>query len=151
MSTTTITRQARTMHVRGDFVVLRADSLSLLLPQHDVNVSEYLEQAPSPTDSNGIYALGEVDGRTQRVAALSSEMKLMHEFPAGRFVLTRLSGSQDLLLAWNEVRVMMDTAFEFCPLPEVLRGRVGLIDAYVVLDDGVVAFCTTANRLLAEA
>lgn len=150
MPFTTNTRQDRTMQVRGDFVLLGADSLRLLLPQHDVNASEYLEHAPLPTARTGFFSLGEVDGKPQRVAALSGRMEVMASFPADRFLLTRLNGSPDLLLAWTEVRVMMGTAFEFHPVPEILRSKAGLIDAYVVLEDGEVAFCTTAQRVLAE-
>lgn len=147
----TITRQPRTMQVRGDFVLLGADSLRLLLPQHDVNLSEYLDRTPSPTGSIGIFTLGAVDGQQKQVAALSDRMKVMEVFPKNRFLLTRLNGSHELLLAWTEVRVMMGVSLEFHPIPPVLAGRAGLIDAYVLLEDGAVAFCTTASRVLAEA
>lgn len=146
-----ITRQARTMQVRGDFVLLGADSLRLLLPQHDVNVSEYLEHRPLPTGIKGLFTLGEVDRKQKRVAALSDRMKVMDAFPNDRFLLTRLNGDHELLLAWTEVRIMMGAALEFHPIPEALRSEAGLIDAYVVLDDGSIAFCTTASRVLSEA
>lgn len=151
MTFTVSTRQPKTMQVRGDFVLLGADSLLLLLPQHDVNVSEYLERAPTPTARGAIFTLDDVDGRQKHVAALSDRMKIMDVFPSDRFLLTRLSGNHELLLAWTEVRVMMGTAFEFHPIPEILRSKTGLVDAYVVLEDGKVAFCTTAGRVLSEA
>jgi hypothetical protein len=151
MQAATNTREAKIIQARGDFVMLRADSLRLLLPQHDVNVSEYLEQAPTPTDNPGLFSFAEVTGKPQLVAALSDQMQMMTTFPSGRFLLTRLSGNPELLLAWTEMRVMIDAALEFHPIPQIVRGGGALIDAYVEMDDGELAFCTTADRVLAEA
>lgn len=139
------------MQMRGDFVLLRAGSLRLLLPQHDVNVTEYLEHAPVATGDPGVFSVGDVDGHAHHVVALSEHMHMLPVFPADRFLLTRLGGERrQFSLAWNEVRVLIDTALELHPVPPILQGQAGLIDGYAELD-GELAFCTTAHRMLAQA
>jgi len=143
--------QTRTAKIRGDFVLLRADALRLLLPQREVATTEYLEQVPVSTSEAGRFTLSDANGTLQPVWALSEHMRPLHRFPADRFLLTRLSGgSPAVSLAWNEVRVLIDTELEFHALPAVMQGAGDLIDAYVELD-GALAFCTTAQRLLPAA
>ncbi|MDP3702194.1 MAG: hypothetical protein Q8R72_14955 [Hylemonella sp.] len=150
METMNRSARATAMQVRGDFVLLRAGSLHLLLPQHDVNATEYMEHAPDPIGIPGIFSLGEADGEAHLVAALSENMHMLPEIPADRFLLTRLCGERrHFSLAWSEVRVLIDTALELHPLPAILQGKARLIDAYVELD-GELAFCTTAQRVLAQ-
>lgn len=144
------TRQTTTMKMRGDFVLLRADSLRLLLPQRDVTSTEYRDHAPAPTAKAGIFALDGPQGTPQPVVALSDRMELMERFPQDRFVLTRLAGAgRHTALAWSDVRVLVDTELEFHALPAIMQGGAGLIDAYVEIDNEL-AFCTTAQRLLPE-
>jgi len=142
--------QTQTVKMRGDFVLLRADALRLLLPQRDVATTEYIEQAPVPTGEAGRFTLPDASGTPQPVLALSEHMRPLDRFPADRFLLTRLSGEGPAVsLAWNEVRVLIDTQLEFHALPAVMQGEGDLIDAYVELD-GELAFCTTARRVLPE-
>lgn len=151
METVQNTYRTTAIQVRGDFVLLRAGSLRLLLPQHDVHATEYMEQAPDPIGIPGIFSLGEADGEAHLVAALSETMRMLSEIPTDRFLLTRFDGERrHFSLAWSEVRVLIDTALELRPLPAIMQGKAGLIDAYVELD-GELAFCTTAHRVLAEA
>lgn len=151
MSNPSRTGQARTMKMRGDFVLLRADSLRLLLPQRDVLSTEYIDQTPVATAEPGVFVLGGQPGGAQAVLALSAQMDLLARFPPDRFLLTRFTGSrQDTGLAWTEVRVLIDTELEFHAMPAVMQGEVELIDAYVEIDREL-AFCTTAQRMLPEA
>lgn len=143
--------QARTMKLRGDFVLLRADSLRLLIPQREVASTEYIDQAPVATAEPGVFALGKQPGGTQEVLALSAQMDLLDKFPPDRFLLTRFTGSrQGAALAWTEVRVLIDTELEFHAMPAVMQGHGALIDAYVEIDREL-AFCTTAQRMLPES
>lgn len=138
------------LQVRSDFVLLRAGSLCLLLPQHDVNATEYMRYLPVATAAPGVFQIEDAEGQVQQVMALSEEMHLLPVFPADRFLLTRLgSERRQFSLVWNDVRVLTDTALELRPLPAVMQGTTGLIDAYAELD-GKLAFCTTASRILAE-
>lgn len=143
--------QTRTVKIRGDFVVLRADALRLLLPQRDVAGTEYIEQAPVATDQAGRFVFHDDSGTPRPLWALSEQLRPLERFPADRFVLTRLSGAGPAVsLAWNEVRVLIDTELEFHALPAVMQGAGGLVDAYVELD-GELAFCTSARQVLPEA
>lgn len=140
--------QTRTMRMRGDFVLLRADALRLLLPQREVATTVYLEQQPATTREPGIFTLSDAQGTRYPVIALSEHMRALDRFPSDRFVLTRLGGAdQGVCLAWNEVRVLIDTELEFHALPDVMQGEGDLIDAYVELD-GELAFCTSTRRAL---
>lgn len=142
--------QARTMKMRGDFVLLRADSLRLLIPQRDVSSTEYIDQRPMATAEPGVFVFDDKPGAAQAVLALSAQMDLLGTFPPDRFVLTRFTGScQEATLAWTEVRVLIDTELEFHPMPAVMQGKRALIDAYVEIDSEL-AFCTTAQRMLPE-
>lgn len=150
MSDPSRTGQARTMKMRGDFVLLRADSLRLLVPQRDVSSTEYIDQRPVATAEPGVFVLGDKPGGAQAVLALSAQMDLLGTFPPDRFVLTRFTGSrQETALAWTEVRVLIDTELEFHAMPAIMQGKVELIDAYVEIDREL-AFCTTAQRMLPE-
>lgn len=145
MSVPSRTGQARTMKMRGDFVLLRADSLCLLIPQRDVSSTEYIDQAPVATAEPGIFVLGDGQSTAQ---ALSEQMARLDRFPPDRFVLTRFTGPrQGTALAWTEVHVLIDAELEFHALPAVMQGGGGLIDAYVEIDREL-AFCTTAQRML---
>lgn len=142
--------QTRVMRMRGDYVLLRADSLRLLMPQRDLSGTEYREQLPTATAVPGIFALADAQGGHQQVLALSEQLRPLNHFPQDRVLLTRFAAAgQGSALAWNEVRVLIDTELEFHALPEVMQGRDGMIDAYVEIDHEL-AFCTTAQRLLPE-
>jgi len=142
--------QTRVMRMRGDYVLLRADSLRLLMPQRDLVATEYREQLPAATAAAGIFALDDDHGGRRQVLALSVQLKPLDRFPQDRFLLTRFAGSGlGATLAWNEVRVLIDTELEFHALPEVMQGGDGVIDAYVEIDQEL-AFCTTAQRMLPE-
>jgi hypothetical protein len=138
--------QETTITMRGDYVLLRADRLRLLVPQRTVLGTDYRDQTPRPTDLPGVHALADVAGVTRRVVALSEDMQPLENFPADRFLLTRLSADPDCAMAWNEVRVLIDTELSFHDLPDVLKGVTQRVDAYVELD-GELAFCTTPDRI----
>lgn len=140
--------QTQTVKMRGDFVLLRADALRLLLPQREVAATEYIEQAPQATREPGRFVLHDAAGTPQPLWALSEHMRPLDRFPPDRFLLTRLSGAGPAVaLAWNEVRVLIDTELEFHALPAIMQGEGALVDAYVELD-GELAFCTSARRVL---
>jgi hypothetical protein len=134
----------------GNFVLLRADSLRLLLPQQDVGAAEYVEHEVRATAQRGMYEHGEGDD-LRWVVALSERMRPLASFPTDRFVLASLEADGTALsFAWNEVQVLIDADFEKHELPTALRAPDAPIDAYVELD-GEVVLSTTAERLLAYA
>lgn len=136
------------LKMQGDFVLLRADGLRLLLPQKDVSSTEYIESTPEPSNTPGVYLLQDPDGTEHQVIALSESMSALGSYPRQRFLLTRHGdATHDFSLAWSDVRVLIDTELEFHALPAVMQEEGALIDAYVEID-GELAFCTTAPRLL---
>jgi hypothetical protein len=134
----------------GNFVLLRAESLRLLLPQQDVGAAEYVEHELRPSGEPGVYEHGEGDD-LRWVIALSGEMRPLTSFPADRFVLARLNtGETALSFAWNEVQVLIDAQFERHELPAALQVPGAPIEAYVERD-GQVVLCTTAEQVVAYA
>ncbi len=128
--------------VRGNYVLLTADALQLLLPQHDVGAAEYLSGTPEPSRQFGVFS-GE-NGR--RYAALSSEMKLLGQYPAGRFLATSIGEQDDLFWCWNELRVMIDAELEICALPPVLCAPDTPVRQYAEID-GKLAYLCTAEQM----
>jgi hypothetical protein len=135
---------------RASFVLLRADTLRLVLPQQDVGLAEYMEGEPLPTGEPGLFEYA-VGGACRIVAALSPALRTLEVFPGGRFVLTTLQADgAELCLAWDEVRVLIDAQLQSQPLPPALRTRGGPIQGYAE-HAGQLLLCTTAQRLLAYA
>jgi len=150
MSDIPLLRGAATSKMRGNFVLLRADSLRLLLPQQDVSSTEYIDSAPASTSEAGIFSYSEAD-TTRKVVALSDQMYALARFPADRFLLTQLAkDGQALSFAWNEVRVLIDAELEQHSLPTVMQGPDALVDSYLELD-GELVFCMSAQRLVSYA
>ncbi|MCM2252773.1 MAG: hypothetical protein NDJ19_10485 [Ramlibacter sp.] len=138
------------MNLSGNFVLLRADSLRLLLPQQDVGAAQYLEHAPRPAGEPGLYEVGQGDD-LRPVIALSREMKPLARFPADRFVLASLhAAGSTLSFAWNEVQVLIGATLERRELPAVMRAPGAPVDAYVE-HDGHVVLCATAERVISYA
>jgi hypothetical protein len=136
--------------VGDNFVMLRADSLRLLLPQQDVGAAEYIDGVPRPTEAPGLFEHGSGDS-LRRVVALSGQMAALAAFPADRFVLTRLiAGGIELSFAWNEVRVLIAVELQPHPLPPAMRAGGGPIAGYVE-HDGEVLLCSTAAQVMAYA
>jgi hypothetical protein len=142
--------ESRADGLRGNFVMLRADGLRLLLPQHEVGAAEYVDGTVQPAGAGGFFSLGEgADART--VVALSGRLRPLAQWPTGRFVLTRLeSGAGELSLAWNEARVLIDAHLELHPLPPVLRVPGAPLQGYVE-HAGELVFCTTARAVVEAA
>lgn len=136
--------------LRGHHVMLRADSLRLLLPQREVGAARNLEQQPRPSRERGVFVLGEGED-ARPVVALSSAMRPLTEMPLDRFVLVQLSiGQADLWFAWSEVRVLMNLDLERHRVPPVMRNPGAPVDSWVRLDGGI-ALCSSAELLVEYA
>ena len=135
----------------GNFVLLKADALHLLLPQEDLGAAEYLEGTPRASSQPGWF---EIDGQGDRaprlVAALSAAMEPLPALPAGRFLLTGLAAQDGVALCWNEVKVLIDVELETHELPPVLLPPDAPLRRFVEFDDGP-AFCCSGQGLLAYA
>jgi hypothetical protein len=123
----------------GDFVLLRAGALRLLLPLHEVGAARYLDSRPFPTPTPGL--LQDAGGVC---AALSDAMELLPECPPERFILAPLSQARpDIAWCWDHLRVLIGVRLDLVPLPTVLAGPSMPVHGYVELD-GEPAFVTSA-------
>jgi hypothetical protein len=136
--------------LRGNFVLLVADGLSLLLPQHEVGAAEYLGDTLEAADEAGLFKLaGTADQR--RFAALSAQMTLLPVFPSGRFLVTTLSGEdREISWCWNELRVLINVELPLHPLPQVMLAADTPVSHYVELD-GKLAWPCNAKQMSAFA
>lgn len=133
--------------LRGDFVVLRADEMSLIVPQSDVEDLEYIGEHRNAHTERGVLSFGS-HGHKSHAIALSKNMGALLDFPPDRFLLTRLTaGAHQFLLAWNEVRVLPDAQITVQPLPPSLRSVDGPIEGYVE-ENGRVLLYTNAASIL---
>jgi hypothetical protein len=134
-------------HSRGNFVLLRADSLRLLLPAHEVGAAEYIDHELRPAGEPGFFEYGDA-GDARRVVALSARMRPLQVFPEDRFVLASLNtGERPLAFAWNEVQVLIDADFERHPLPAAMQVPGAPVQAYVERD-GELVLCATAPGVI---
>ncbi len=129
--------------LRGNYVLLKADALQLLLPQHEVGAAEYLAGAPQPSAQTGVFE-GE-GGR--RYAALSQQLSLLPHYPAGRFLAIPIGDDGDgHLWCWNELRVLIDAELEIHALPAVLVTPNAPVQHYAEID-GSPAYLCSARQL----
>ena len=134
--------------LRGNFVLLRADTLRLLFPQNEVGVVEYLGSTLVAAEGFGILSDHTGEGG-RRFAALSAQMTLLPACPADRFVVTPMSGDgadHELGWCWNEVRVLIDVKLQPQRLPAVLLDPDTPVDHYVSYG-GEIAYMCSALRL----
>lgn len=136
--------------LQGNFVVLRADSLRLLLPQDEVGAADYVDSAPVPSGEPGVFFCGGADA-PRSVVALSERMRPLAEFPGGRFLVTSLRAPElELSFAWDEVRVLIGVRLERHPLPPAMRVAGAPIEGYVE-HAGELLLCSSAEQVLACA
>lgn len=126
--------------LQGNFVLLQADDLRLLVPGEDVGAAEHLGEVQrarlQPRDP---YAL---DG----AVALSGQLRPLAHLPADRFVLTRFACGAAFV--WNRVQVLLAVDLPRHPLPPALSAPGVPVDAFAEVE-GRLVLCTDAARLLA--
>jgi hypothetical protein len=132
--------------LRGNFVLLRADTLRLLLPQSDVGVATYLDQVPQATDLPGLFEHRGEAGE-QAVLALSAHMVPLAQYPKDRFLVTPITTPLgDIGFCWSEVSVLIDTRLQPQALPTALVAAHAPLKEFVEIDDHVV-FCCDAEHV----
>jgi hypothetical protein len=137
---------AQSKPLRGNYVLLRADTLRLLLPQDEVGSALYLDEPPQASGMPGVFERN-TEGGAQVVLALSKGMRPLTEYPGDRFVLTPMTTAQgELGFGWNEVTVLIDAHLHAQPLPTALVETASPLREFVEID-GHVVFCCNAARL----
>lgn len=132
-----------TLH--GNYVLLRAGGLRLLLPQHEVGALEYLASVPIPADIPGLFRLTDADDmQDRRFIAVSPQMKLLTSFPKERFVYTTLGDEEHDLLGWcwDEVRILPELEITPQALPAVLRAPQTPVSRFAEHGDEFLFLCS---------
>lgn len=133
--------------LRGNFVLVRADELRLLLPQDQVGAAGYLDARPEPADEPGLL---KAPGQERVFAALSSRMSLLPSCPSERFVVTTLGqgavGGESISWCWDELQVLIDVELRPTALPVTLVAPETPIACWVE-HAGDLAFLCDATRL----
>ena len=142
----TLTAASTARELRGNFVMLRADALRLLLPQRDVGAALYLDQPPQATEMAGIFEHHGEAGE-QAVLALSAQMLPLADYPTDRFLVTPINTSVgEVGFGWNEVAVLIDVNLQVQALPAALVNAQAPLQEFVEID-GQVVFCCDSERL----
>lgn len=131
---------------RGNYVLLTADTLHLLLPQDEVGAAEYLEGELEACEEPGLLRLRGTES-PRRFAALSTQMTLLPQCPPGRFLITPLGdGTDNLGWCWNELKILIDAKLPIHPIPAVLLTPATPVDRYVEVE-GKFAYLCSARQL----
>ncbi len=131
---------------RGNYVLLIADTLHLLLPQHEVGAAEFLEGVLEASNEPGLLQLAGDDSQ-RRYAALSKQMTLLPHCPPERFLVTPLGdGNDDLGWCWDELHILIDVDLQPHPLPKVLIAPDTPVDQCVEFD-GKLAYLCNAQQV----
>ena len=136
--------------LRGNFVLLRADTLRLLLPQSEVGAAGYLDTRPEPTAQAGLLRLPGPAGE-RHVAALSAHMTLLPACPAERFIVATLGDSgEGLEWCWDELRVLINIEVHAQPIAALLLAPHTPVTHYAELG-GELAYLCNADQVKAYA
>jgi hypothetical protein len=131
--------------LRGNYVLLSADTLHLLLPQHEVGAAEFLHGVLEASNEPGLLTLAGDDSH-RRYAALSRQMTLLPHCPRERFLVAPLGDDDELGWCWDELRILIDVELRPQRLPNVLIAPNTPVDRYVEFD-GKLAYLCTARQL----
>jgi hypothetical protein len=130
----------------GNYVLLRADALQLLLPQHEIGAVWYLTEAPQASATPGVFSQ---DGRSgeRRLLALSAQMQPLVRYPEERYLVTTIATPQgEVDFAWDEMSVLTDPQLRPQPIPAALLLAHSPLQEFVEIGDRT-AFCCDATRL----
>ena len=125
--------------LRGNFVMLRAGDLRLLLPQGEVGAAGYLDARPVPGDTPGLLRSSAPDD-DRCFAALSAQMTLLPQCPPERFVVASI-GDTSVHWCWDELRVLIDVQLQPHALPAVLVAPHTPVHQYAEHDGELAYLC----------
>jgi hypothetical protein len=135
-----------TTELRGNLVLLRADSLRLLLPQGEVGAARHLNATPMPGERAGLFKHEGTEGNLTLIA-LSGAMRPLSSYPAVRFVITPMRTTHGVVMfAWDEVSVLIGARLPARPVPAGLVWRDSTVQHFVEMGDKI-AFCCNAQKL----
>jgi len=131
----------------GNLVLVRVDTVLLLVPLDGLGAAFYLDQEPAPTELPGLFRIG---GGEQRrlVVAPSRGLRPLSRYPSERFVMTQVAfDGNEIFVAWSEMKVLIDARLQLRSLPPLLADPDSPFDGYVMFD-GRPAFHSTAHQVV---
>lgn len=135
---------------RGNYVLLTAGTLHLILPQQEVGAADYLEGELEASDTPGLLKLAGEEG-TRRFVSLSAQMTLLPHCPPERFVVVSVGDdNDDLSWCWDELLVLINAELPVHSLPPVLLAPDTPVRQYVEFE-GKLAYLCSAHQLRAFA
>ncbi len=145
----------KTERLQGDYVLLRADNLNLLVSQETLTDIHYLHDRrmiasqciTHPQQLMRIIADAE-SSQTPTFTALSASLTLLPEIPQSRFVATEHSMAPGVQWCWNDVRLLNKVSLPLSSIPMLLKTDISPVQAVVTLDNAEhVFFCQFAAIL----
>jgi len=131
----------------GNFVLLRADALMLVVPLEGMGNAWHLDCEPVDTDVPGLFSV-EAGEERRLVVAPSRDLRPMSHYPSDRFVATPIAfGGKEVFVAWSEMKVLIGASLRLRPMPALLTDPDSPFDGYVMFG-GRPAFHSTAQRML---
>lgn len=131
---------------RCNYVLLRAGTLRLLLPQQDVGEVEHLNAELCASDEPSQLKLRNSESMRKFIVP-SEHLEPLPQRPSSRFIVTQI-GTDDLGWCWDELRILLAPTLEVQSLPNILRAEETPFSEYVELD-GNLAYLCTASQLRA--
>ncbi len=143
-----------TQRLRGDYVLLRTDSLYLLAPQKNMASIKHLKDKDTAnlhclSDSAQLLsAINDNDNQQPVFAALSDKLALTNSIPRNRYVVTTHKKTADIRWCWSEVQLLSNVDMPLTPMPALLCLALTPISAIVTLANGEQAFVCNFEHLL---
>lgn len=146
-ATQTASSAPATRTVRGSYVLLRADTLRLLVPQTEIKNTDYLQTRPVSIEGEQglLHIPGSTDGAVY--VAVSAGMRLLNECPADRFVSTSMQNGLDVHWCWSDVRILVDADLRVEALPPVMLAPYTPVREMAFIDGNEWAYMCSAEML----
>lgn len=148
-----------TERLQGDYVLLRSDSLRLLISRLSLSSIAHLQDHSSfsghcitepqhllqrPADEDRIQSMTEA----HTFVALSDDLTLLQSVPQNRFVMTLHPQTAGIQWCWNEVQLFNNLDTTCAYLPSMIQTAITPMHAMLTLADGNQAFVCEFDKLL---
>ncbi len=145
----------KTERLQGDYVLLRADNLNLLVSQETLTDIHYLHDRQMiasqcithPQQLMQVIADAK-SSQTPTFTALSASLTLLPEIPKSRFVATEHSIAPGVQWCWNDVRLLNKVSLPLSPIPMLLKTDTTPVQAVATLDNAEQVFFCQFTALL---
>ncbi len=143
-----------TQRLRGDYVLLRADSLRLVVCQENIISIKHLKDRKVAnlhclSNRDQLFsAMNDNDNQQPVFVALSDKLALTDSIARNRYVVTTHKKNADICWCWSGVQLLNHVDMPLAPMPALLCSALTPINAIVTLADGKQAFVCDFEQLL---